>query len=86
MDQGTPANMTESAFVAISITPRLVAVCIKHGSATGRELRSSSASNLRKTFHLQGSELVTKVSSARLKQRHSGRISVSIATRVAVTF
>lgn len=40
MDQGAPVGMTASAFVAISITPPLVLVCIKHGSATWRQLRS----------------------------------------------
>ncbi|WP_420142256.1 flavin reductase family protein [Sphingomonas sp.] len=39
MDQGDPVGMTASAFVAISITPPLVSVCIKHGSATWRQLR-----------------------------------------------
>jgi flavin reductase (DIM6/NTAB) family NADH-FMN oxidoreductase RutF len=32
--------MTASAFVAISINPQLVSVCIKHGSATWAELRT----------------------------------------------
>ncbi|MCC2978192.1 flavin reductase family protein [Sphingomonas sp. PL-96] len=39
MDQGNPLGMTASAFVAISITPPLVSVCIRHGSATWRQLR-----------------------------------------------
>ena len=38
-DRGKPVGMTASAFVAISITPPLVSVCIKHGSATWRQLR-----------------------------------------------
>ncbi|WP_420138242.1 flavin reductase family protein [Sphingomonas sp.] len=40
MDQGQPIGMTASAFVAISITPPLVSVCIKHGSATWQQLRA----------------------------------------------
>lgn len=39
-DQGTPMGMTASAFVAISINPALVSVCIKHGSATWQQLRT----------------------------------------------
>lgn len=39
IDRGMPVGMTASAFVAISITPPLVSVCIKHGSATWRQLR-----------------------------------------------
>ncbi|WP_294328239.1 flavin reductase family protein [uncultured Sphingomonas sp.] len=39
MDQDAPVGMTASVFVAISITPPLVSVCIKHGSATWRQLR-----------------------------------------------
>lgn len=40
MDRGAPVGMTASAFVAISITPPLVSICIQHGSATWRQLRS----------------------------------------------
>lgn len=40
MDGDTPVGMTASAFVAISITPPLVSVCIKHGSATWQRLRT----------------------------------------------
>ncbi|KQM88805.1 hypothetical protein ASE67_03575 [Sphingomonas sp. Leaf23] len=39
IDRGTPIGMTASAFVAISITPPLVSVCIRHGSATWQQLR-----------------------------------------------
>ena len=39
MDGGKPVGMTASAFVAISLKPALVSVCIKHGSATWRQLR-----------------------------------------------
>lgn len=39
-DGGTPIGMTASAFVAISIAPPLVSVCIKHGSATWQQLRT----------------------------------------------
>lgn len=38
-DQATLIGMTASAFVAISIKPALVSVCIKHGSETWRQLR-----------------------------------------------
>jgi len=37
---GKPAGMTASAFVAISLKPALVSVCIKQGSATWRRLRT----------------------------------------------
>ncbi len=40
MVESRPAGMTASAFVAISLKPALVSVCIKHGSATWRDLRS----------------------------------------------
>ena len=40
MVDGKPVGMTASAFVAISIDPPLVSVCIKHGSATWRQLRT----------------------------------------------
>jgi flavin reductase (DIM6/NTAB) family NADH-FMN oxidoreductase RutF len=40
MVHGNPAGMTASAFVAISLKPALVSVCIKHGSATWRQLRT----------------------------------------------
>lgn len=40
MDQGRPAGMTASAFVAISLNPPLVSVCIKHGSGTWQQLRA----------------------------------------------
>lgn len=39
IDQGEPVGMTASAFVAISLKPALVSVCIKHGSATWQQLR-----------------------------------------------
>lgn len=39
-DQGTPVGMAASAFVAISIKPALVSVCIRHGSATWQQLRT----------------------------------------------
>jgi len=38
-DNDAPVGMTASAFVAISIKPALVSVCIKHGSATWQQLR-----------------------------------------------
>lgn len=37
---GQPAGMTASAFVAISLKPALVSVCIKQGSVTWRRLRA----------------------------------------------
>lgn len=40
LDQGRPVGMTASAFVAISLQPPLVSVCIKHGSWTWRQLRT----------------------------------------------
>lgn len=40
MDQDEPAGMTASAFVAVSLDPPLVSVCIKHGSTTWRSLRA----------------------------------------------
>jgi len=40
MDQDKPLGMTASAFVAISLNPPLVSVCIKHGSGTWRQLRT----------------------------------------------
>lgn len=40
MDQGQPVGMTASAFVAVSLAPPLVSVCIKHGSWTWRQLRT----------------------------------------------
>jgi len=40
VDQGKPVGMTASAFVAISINPQLVSVCIKHGSRTWQQLRT----------------------------------------------
>lgn len=38
-DKGRPVGMTASAFVAVSLDPPLVSVCIKHGSGTWRQLR-----------------------------------------------
>jgi len=40
MDGDRPVGMTASAFVAISLQPALVSVCVKHGSATWRRLRT----------------------------------------------
>lgn len=40
MDEKKPVGMTASAFVAISLKPALVSVCIQHGSATWRQLRT----------------------------------------------
>lgn len=40
MDQDEPIGMTASAFVAISLNPALVSVCIKRGSGTWRQLRT----------------------------------------------
>lgn len=40
IDDGGPIGMTASAFVAISLQPALVSVCIKQGSATWRQLRT----------------------------------------------
>lgn len=40
MDEGQPVGMTASAFVAVSLKPALVSVCIKHGSWTWRQLRT----------------------------------------------
>ena len=40
IDGDNPVGMTASAFVAISITPPLVSLCIRHGSATWRQLRT----------------------------------------------
>ncbi|WP_354090247.1 flavin reductase family protein [Brevundimonas faecalis] len=39
MDQDNPVGMTASAFVAVSLNPPLVSVCIKQGSWTWRRLR-----------------------------------------------
>ena len=36
IDEDKPVGMTASAFVAISLNPALVSVCIKHGSGTWR--------------------------------------------------
>lgn len=40
VDGGKPLGMTASAFVAISLNPQLVSVCIKNGSATWGQLRT----------------------------------------------
>lgn len=40
MDRHRPVGMTASAFVAVSLDPALVSVCIKHGSWTWRRLRT----------------------------------------------
>lgn len=40
MDQGQPVGMTASAFVAVSLDPPLVSVCIRRGSWTWRRLRT----------------------------------------------
>lgn len=40
MDQDGPVGMTASAFVAVSLNPPLVSVCIKQGSWTWRLLRT----------------------------------------------
>ncbi len=39
MERDQPIGMTASAFVAVSLNPPLVSVCIKHGSGTWRQLR-----------------------------------------------
>lgn len=40
MDRDNPVGMTASAFVAVSLDPPLVSVCIKHGSWTWGRLRA----------------------------------------------
>lgn len=40
MHQDNPVGMTASAFVAVSLNPPLVSVCIKQGSWTWRQLRT----------------------------------------------
>lgn len=40
MNEGQPIGMTASAFVAVSLEPALVSVCIKRGSWTWRQLRT----------------------------------------------
>lgn len=40
MDQDEPVGMTASAFVAVSLSPPLVSVCIKRGSGAWRRLRT----------------------------------------------
>ncbi len=40
LHRSKPVGMTASAFVAISLNPPLVSVCIKHGSETWRQLRT----------------------------------------------
>lgn len=40
LDDGQPVGMTASAFVAVSLNPPLVSVCIKHGSWTWRQMRT----------------------------------------------
>lgn len=40
MVDGQPVGMTASAFVAVSLRPQLVSVCIKRGSGTWRQLRA----------------------------------------------
>lgn len=40
MTEDQPIGMTASAFVAISLSPALVSVCIKHGSWTWQQLRT----------------------------------------------
>lgn len=40
MNGDQPTGMTASAFVAISLNPALVSVCIKHGSWTWQQLRA----------------------------------------------
>lgn len=42
LDQDQPIGMTASAFVAVSLDPPLVSVCIRHGSGTWQQLRRSS--------------------------------------------
>ncbi len=39
-DRDEPVGMTASAFVAVSLDPALVSVCIKRGSGTWRQLRT----------------------------------------------
>src|SRR5690606_8524611 len=40
MNEGQPIGTTASAFVAVSLEPALVSVCIKRGSWTSRQLRT----------------------------------------------
>lgn len=42
VDDDQPLGMTASAFVAVSLNPPLVSVCIKHGSWTWRCLRKQA--------------------------------------------
>lgn len=42
LDKGRPTGMTASAFVAVSLDPPLVSVCIRHGSWTWRQLRGQT--------------------------------------------
>lgn len=42
MDEDKPVGMTASAFVAVSLNPPLVSVCIKHGSSAWRRLRAQT--------------------------------------------
>lgn len=43
LHQGQPLGMTASAFVAVSLRPPLVSVCIKHGSWTWGRLRTQES-------------------------------------------
>lgn len=40
MVDGQPVGMTASAFVAVSLKPQLVSICIKRGSSTWQQLRT----------------------------------------------
>lgn len=45
-DQDKPVGMTASAFVAVSLNPPLVSVCIKEGSGAWRQLRTRAYRDL----------------------------------------
>lgn len=53
MAQDEPVGMTASAFVAVSLSPPLVSVCIKHGSATWRQLRARDRVGISFLSHTQ---------------------------------
>lgn len=65
-----PIGMTASAFVAVSLNPPLVSVCIQHGSTTWMKLRECRRVGI--SFLTQEQEAVARQLASRAADRFTG--------------
>lgn len=70
MVDGKPEGMTASAFVAISLQPALVSVCVKRGSTTWRRLRAGERVGI--SFLGQGHAATARQLAQKAGDRFSG--------------